>query len=235
MLKTVDGTESVESEFEFNPFESYDQNLISNLQFLSIRIDTEDDQLKDLIGDLRKLWVTRVQRSQTVKETVPVSVTDTRYELVMYNTFTVSESHFKNEMGDYDSEPQEITYWEPRPVQSGYKWKHIMGSRKTNIKEHESEKKKSGRPKKETHEKKYIPKTNKKGRPKNSKNKSEIKKSMEQEMNELSISDKKYNKMLTKGFKLKPFRNKEYKIKKIDWKKRCNVIREHIDKKKKDL
>lgn len=220
----------------FDPFESYYAEQLENLNFLNSKTNTQDPELYQLILEIRNLWVSRKERLQKFEENEQLEkivAQEQRYELVMYNTFTVSRTHFTNE--ETNSDEEEITYWEPKAIASNYKWKHTMGSRKTNIKENSEEipKRKVGRPKKEKNQNNIPPKTKGKGRPKNARNKSIIKKTLEEEMSQINISPKKLQKMLKKNFKLKVFKNKEYKIKKTDWKKRCKVICDMIVKRSK--
>jgi hypothetical protein len=225
--------DSLVNSFVFNPFDQTD--------FLNEPIHSTSDSIEEFVRQLRHLYVSSFERMiqhETEEKNKPkvadqLFETERRYVLVMYNVHSVRGNYFSvPESTDPELEDDiEFSYWEPKAIGSNYKWKHVMGSRKEKTirlqeDEYDDEKKRRGpgRPKKKPSEKKYQQKYEKKGRPRGSTNKSKLKKWKDQDESQIQLSPKKLAKLLQKPFKPKVFKNKEYKIKKVEWKRRIKSI-----------
>jgi len=194
-----------------------------------------------LVKELRGLWATREQRSQSCPSVGKTcqEVKNYQLSLYMYNIFHVHPSYFAKTCVETMSLEEIGSEDEVEGFSCGYVpfgRSRTFGSRKDPVKKivtceyDEQFVKKMGRPRKKEEEKKYVKKSMVKGRPKSSKNKSSLQILMEQEKT-WPTSTRYVYKMLRKPFKLKPFKNKEYKIKKKQWKDACKIVEKCLQKK----
>ena|SRR5438128_413713 len=219
-------------EIEFNPFE-----LESSLM---IKENLEEDE-NYLVNELRNLWrnrnirdiVTLTPEQQFKKEQEEkLYRRELRYVTQMYTVFKVSPMYFRNKLNDeyemnVEDEEEYFEYAEPN-------W--------NNLKEYSKSKdtgRKRGRPKKEIQPNEYnfieepidISRKGIKGRPKGSINKksSWIVKLLKWDTKAEKIkTTRQYYKFLRKDFKLKKFKNNEYKIPKKQWKLRQQILIQHL-------
>jgi len=217
-------------ESEFNPFETNSTSILK---------ENLEPDVNYLVNELRELWRNRDTRDIVIldpqvqwqkEQEEKLYRRELRYVTQMYTVFKVGPMHFKTD--DLDEE-EYFEYAEPN-------W--------NNLKEYSKSKdtgRKRGRPKKEIQpneynfieepysEKELLKRKGIKGRPKGSINKKStwIVKLLKWDKKAEKIkTTRQYYKFLRKDFKLKKFKNHEYKIPKKQWKLKQKIISQHLSK-----
>jgi hypothetical protein len=224
---------------EFNPFESESDT--------TMKENFELDE-NNLVNELRNLWRNRENRDEVCispeeqyekEQQEKLYRRELRYVTQMYTVFKVGSMYYQNKLNDNfemetnlnGDEEEYFEYAEPN-------W--------NNLKEYSKSKdsgRKRGRPKKEIQSNEYNfieePYTEKelnqrkgiKGRPKGSGNKksTRIVKLLKWDNKAEKIkTTRQYYKFLRKDFKLKKFKNNEYKIPKKQWKLLQLILAQHL-------